>query len=1841
MSQGALPLGFETKVGVDWNSRMIELFSKQCEAATVVGDLGSHDTVFATWKAAKGACAAVAGFACQPFSLLGDELGRLDSRSACLTHVLNTAYLLRIRILVLECVSAAKNNEFVKAEIARFQNLTDFECSVIDLSLQDVWPTRRQRAWWVLHSKELPHVPLQSWPVLQSLTTVDQIIPVVHRWSPHDELALTLNSDEQTGFGLHDGSYPRYLLNGKGRAPCALHAWGSQFHPCPCRCRSAKLSAERIATKGLFGLLVRSAQDDQGNSAIRHAHPNEVMGLNCFDPVLDFGEDVKMTLCAAGQLASPLQAAWVLSFVKQQLDLAMFGKTRFDSVAQLHAFRAWLVMRCQEVWPCDGSLVVDTNLRALVDFWKPFAKLSMRELMYPPRWDVQSCGLLSIAELLDYLIRETRQPDLPPVPVQTIDSHVAETPAIFDQPKCDPKGIDSSLDHAVCTVVFKSSDEVPVSFLVPAETTVNDFVRAQAKLTGDACMFVLSSAQGNVLEPTYVLRPGEHVFAEISPLKKTLVPEVVPRSAVINEGCLALGDEKVTDEECGPLLQMPSASSPDLVPFVPRNDEVCPGPLAEPVVGVLGESGLPPERLPVSLPDLVPFVPRNDEVCPGPLSGMNAGVIGESGLLPKMPCGTATDPAPLVPGDDGPEWECGRLPKMPSDQNVTHVPGEDVGPTAIDPTAPWTQLPVPCSSSSQGPLTVPAFEVGECVVPTSGVTQSESWISAAPLLGLSDTQFLALNVPMVSNPQQLWSLRHQFLHVDDRVQILQKQEPVMADDQIRFHLHDLCQRLVHATSTADVLRQPPITIEPLLTSCWSRDGGKMCKLWCQAHPEVFRSGIQVAAVFMQGHHWIPAVMIPVGPTLHIRTWDAPAHDHSSLNALWEVMGRELGFSDVLICREQRLFLTSKLCGALAIAFLHHSFLHTMLPSDPAEVSQIHMSLREHFCSSLATCEITARPWVWGAGDADDESTEREWPSEDEHFSDRATGSASVHDAAGSVGDQPWPLHDYEVDTNPRFAGRSFSHRCITAEERIQIMAFRGKQMADDEMRFHLVNLIQHSANVANQPSPSIPGFVLLEPLVFSSWEAIGPTMLMKWCQDHMEVRTRGFHIVSAIEFQEHWTPFWIAPCGDVLQVHLFEDAQPATDLIHQVLAVLLEGLQFSEWVVHQVPLGLPEHSLCGVHTLIFLAHVIVGAHLPSNVRQLADMHTELRSSFVAAVYTDACCRCPSVWGAGNQTLTKQLAAELQLHGVPEAQADSRAAQAIKAIGSEQVQNALSQKQPWRQLKHLANNVRFQFLLPNELDLLIQQNRGKPVPQILSQQIGPVVCGAVLMTASEAEPYLRAGVSVSQEPLALIVLVPPGGDVQTALPHGLVTVPCRCVLDNEPLLIEACIVQLGKGIVEKCSSPAAVAIDSLDVVALKVLVYHDEINIDWELFISSPIKHIVQNLPLLKRCYDSDCSCPAWHNLSSLPVKEPVLDVWRRQFLKSGFKPSPAAKSEFFTVCMRIPHEILLPLLEISGAQGIYTEPRTPDGRSVLEEFVVVWTPKHNVSSLMHLKQTNPGIVGLARTGERRGLRVQASQAHAIHKIVRPDAIFLPQGQRLEYVAGPFPYGVDRHAICRAMASAGWQVKALQPTAPAPGKGTMWILHAVEPPPDTILWTSQGEVVITKHRQQDLVKPSATQSVGSASTLALCGAAPIESAADVDPWTKTDPWAGFKPSTMPVTAVPQSASMAQMEQRIQDAVMSKLPHAQPMDDDLPDRLCALENQVQGLMTRQQNMEVQFTEFSGAHSKQLSQMQTQITAQTQHLHGQLENQSQSIQALFENQMSQIRGLLSKRPREEGME
>eukprot|EP00435_Cladocopium_sp_Y103_P007530 s1093_g2.t1 len=1791
LTQGAIAMGFHPVVAVDQNERMISLYKAHLNVDTIVGNIGENDTIRNIAACAHGAASMTAGFNCQPFSALGDGRGGNDPRAASLTGVLRAAFYLGIQILFLECVEPAGDNAFVTGEIERFLKSTGFICSRVNLALQKVWPSRRNRAWWLISSPMIGQVPLFDWGSCKDVTTVGHVIPRITCWDQSDELALQLNAEELDAFGVNDGSVTRFLLNLAGHSPCALHAWGSQLHPCPCGCRSCALSAHRLQSKGLYGLLVKCLSPD-GSVTFRHAHPNEVMALQCMDPVLDFGPQVKLTLSAAGQIASPAQALWLFA----------------------------------HVWSPEVEPVQDTNMVSLMQFWSQVHDLSLNELVYGPRWP-EIEGPLHLASILDFLIRRTVNA-IPAMPTEMSDSVMevahddsAPTPWL-DQPKVDVSQWLPNLSPTMGHVLFAELGEPPISFEVDSNVTIQQVLAAQAKLSGPFETLEIFDPKGCRLSEHDVIQPGSVVCVRV----RSDVHDVVVQS------------DQVSSWECGRLPTMPVG------PFEADS----------------GECGLLP-KMPEGECGLLPKMPV----------GPSATDQGECGLLPKMPVQAfgaidtgvqfgndgpleaITDAVPLGDVSSGSRDVVKAHAPAPTQMDVDSqmlAPKKGFGPCpVISPTLEWSQPP----SEQKSNRGVSIHDVGECVITPGAHAGSHCCLSAVPLLGLQGTQFLKLSVPTVENPQHLWSLRHQFYTVEDRLAILERQLTVWADDEIRFHLHALTAQFVelqvqHSKTT---IRQCQV-VDPLVSSAWVRNA-RFLAHWAADHPEIFAQQVQLVTAVLIEDNWIPVILQPNGDVLNCLMWDASTETHEALCSSLDKLAHALGFSRSFVNCHKRLFFTSSLCGALAISFVQHILIGTLLPTSDVDAHLFHARYRDLFCQALSAAEITTRPWQWGKGD----------PS-------------------SSMTDEPFRQPQTNVSTGFGQDG-GFSHVCISLDERINLMQAHGMEWSDDEVRYHIVNMLNSRDNVARHRYASIPGFAFLEPLIMESFRDVGQQLCAAWCREHLHIRDHGHHIVTALLHDFHWTPVWIVPHGTTLVMHLYGSDRRCESKAEQLLHCLVEELGFADWAIHWSNPSLPDHNMCGAQTIAFLGHIIVQARLPVSLTQLRDLHTEMRANFVAALYNGYTCRCPIAWGLGpTHQVLRDLAEELSKHGVPKDQVESRAQQALKALGSEQIITALQHRQPWRQLKILGNNARFQFLLPSEFNAMIEANQGKsvgkkpkhakpvlstnptpldpsklvlldgtfranglPVAQIVPQQIGPVASGVALISLSAALPFLRAGNQVSQEPLALLIVHKDEIDVTTSMPHTRITVPCKCALNQEPLLIEATLVQLGGTPVEKHVQTAAVAVDSLEVAAIKFLVYADEFPGDWSEFCSAPIKHLVQEFPVLKRCFDANCGCGCWHNLDKLPVKEPILDVWRRQHLKTNFKQVAMDKSELFSVCLRVPLEIVAPILSASGKSGAYAEPRTPDAKSLLDQYAVIWTPKFSVEELQHAKQTHPAVVGLTRLGDRRGLRVLSSQAQEMHQILKPDTVFLPQGPRLQFVAGPFPWGTDRHAIQRAMKLIKWDTKPLQPLQPVPGRGTMWMLQSVDEPPESIVTMSHGEVLITKHRDVSH-GPKATSShpVGSVSTLSLCTSASGPKTSEDDPFAKHDPWSNFQPSTKPAAPVASSHSdsMQQLEMRIQHAVLAKVQSGTQMEqDDLPERLQALEGQVQQLVAKQQNIDVQFKDFAGQHSQQMATMQTQLNHQTAQVHGHLENHTQAMQAMFESQMQQIRGLLSKRPREEGGE
>jgi hypothetical protein len=121
-----------------------------------------------------------------------------------------------------------------------------------------------------------------------------------------------------------------------------------------------------------------------------------------------------------------------------------------------------------------------------------------------------------------------------------------------------------------------------------------------------------------------------------------------------------------------------------------------------------------------------------------------------------------------------------------------------------------------------------------------------------------------------------------------------------------------------------------------------------------------------------------------------------------------------------------------------------------------------------------------------------------------------------------------------------------------------------------------------------------------------------------------------------------------------------------------------------------------------------------------------------------------------------------------------------------------------------------------------------------------------------------------------------------------------------------------------------------------------------------------------------------------------------------------------------------------------------------------------------------------------------GIRTSATEAAALSKTLRPDAVYLGAGPKQQLLAGPFPFGSDHGHVLKALRAMQWEARPLQPLSSIDNKGSMWLIQATEDPRATLVQTSPGDVVTSMHKAARDVPGLPPKPIASNATIALCG-----------------------------------------------------------------------------------------------------------------------------------------------------
>ena len=867
---------------------------------------------------------------------------------------------------------------------------------------------------------------------------------------------------------------------------------------------------------------------------------------------------------------------------------------------------------------------------------------------------------------------------------------------------------------------------------------------------------------------------------------------------------------------------------------------------------------------------------------------------------------------------------------------------------------------------------------------------------------------------------------------------------------------------------------------------------------------------------------------------------------------------------------------------------------------------------------------------------------------------------------------------------------AFLDRKIPMVARLEILEKQEGIWADDEIRFQLQTLVSNC-----QPDQNV---LWWDPMALSSVVRYGDLSFIQIAAQDLPQQVT---IVSALVIDQHWCPIvWRRLSGEL---HAFTcghlgQFSAAISMMHSSLCKFL-GASFRPVNFKTVDFRITD--FCGAISILFCEHLLCEVALPNSLDELRTAHHWYRGKFISAL--ENLTERPWIWGQGDQSWKVKLSELLGEHGVGSEDLNDRVALVVSTLGEGVVSKLMKATSPWRELKWAANRCvpLLQLVRPSELQVVLdakvaagkpigtraqKKHNGKgggkgslqqvldpgtlrletglfvcgdstPLAQIELAHVTPSVSGVALCKAGAAMPYLKGNRQISSGGLALIVVDTSEPLSCTALAAQKVRVPVLCSANNEPLILEGILYQLGSLPVTRADGGKQVQLQTVQSCVTKIMLFRDQVGVEWDRIVAHPLQSIFALIPLLQPCTDDECdqSCEAWHPNENFPIREPILELWGKQWLLENFVAASPQKAELFAVHVRLPHCLQQQIQTYSGQSGVYLEPKDIDGKSPSPVFQIVWMPKKHLSDLTILKQSIQGICGIARMNGKYGFRCHVNHVERIHAQVKPDSSFLPQGRKSSYLIGPAPFGTIKSSVVEVINGLPWKARVLNPVPAGAGvEGMMWKVQAIEPPPVRLIPSMHGDMVITKCDDPVVQVPPKQKVVAASHTLQLCTSGKGE-----DPWANYDPWsASSKKGTSISSTVISQDPLQAIEQRMVESVIAKLPKQQmEVDEDassswIQDKVHYLESQVAELQAGQNRLQHSFQESAIQTKQQIGTLHQQgvtlekavqdsnckLASFQQQFHAQLEQQQSTLDGLFRQQFDQIEALFQKRARHE---
>eukprot|EP00438_Fugacium_kawagutii_P018203 Skav230725 [mRNA] locus=scaffold401:87585:92222:- [translate_table: standard] len=731
---------------------------------------------------------------------------------------------------------------------------------------------------------------------------------------------------------------------------------------------------------------------------------------------------------------------------------------------------------------------------------------------------------------------------------------------------------------------------------------------------------------------------------------------------------------------------------------------------------------------------------------------------------------------------------------------------------------------------------------------------------------------------------------------------------------------------------------------------------------------------------------------------------------------------------------------------------------------------------------------------------------------------------------------------------------------------------------------------------------------------------------------------------------KHWTPVHVqvTPQEPTAQVTITTTAE-SIDMITNWCNF---ALHMHPFVLQSTPSVAAFPNDCGFQAIAWLLAVVANKPCEPMPEQQA---CHWRSWFFQRLLNDGTVQTPVKPGlrfGGGPGVKEPLLRLIVQHGVAESRSNECADALIRALGAQNVSTILQSPKPWQDLKSrssmlqppirivtaeelqaqiaarvksskpigkkhnkskplstTSNQIRLQSDQITVPHAVFKQDDGQEVGQLLPQQLGPRAQGVMIVTIEEALPYFNLTSPVSTEGVGLLILDP--FDQRLPSQRQVIQVPAHCKATGEPMLVKMAMVQLGTKAIQRNLPQNCPAVQQVANTVARIVVFQDQWSQSWEEFCQKPVRAILTHV-----------------NFQGL-ASEDILDVWDRQWLTSRLTKSQPKAAACFAVNVRLTAPAYASVASTSGTDGIYIEPRSPDGRAPDAAFQVIWLPKRSFADTVLAQKTVDAPTTLVRNADRYGLRVSQAHAEKVHGVFKPEVPWLPGAELKRFRVGPMPYGATRASLVQVCRLWEWKARPVSPISQTTDRlGSIWLFQSPDLPPSWIYQMQHGEILITQEADANPVQPDQPTLLASNRTVQSLKK-PEGATSSEDPWVHHDPW---QPSRGKEISVGQMQALEmKLEQKIEDRLGAKTKEDAEMTPIQDPRVTELEQQIEQLSASVSQFQQSQTSQNQLVQQQLVQLDQKVDQQSTAFAGVLDTK-------LDDAMRRIEAMLRKRPAED---